>query len=133
MNRNLKGILLCTFLAMLPGLAACVTDHGLEGDEATPVCERDAQCRAMWNGARIWLARNVPFDLRVNSDDRLVTHRANDDPNLWAEVERVPLGDGRYEIVAEIRCGVVGACHPSPFEALKQFNRYVRQSYKTFD
>lgn len=133
MIHNMKKILLGASLVLVTGLPACVADRGLQGEEATPVCERVAECNAMWNGARIWLARNVPFGLRVDNDDRLATHRASEDPQLWAEVERVPLGNGRYKIVAKIRCGVVGECHPSPYQSLKAFNRYVHNSYKTFD
>lgn len=121
-------------VAALAGLSACATGSSLEGEFATPVCKSSGECDAMWNGARNWLRLNTPYgNLRVDTEDRLVTHRNEDDPRLFVTVERIPLGGGRFRIEADIRCGVVGGCSPSPYKALKSFNHTVNRSYISFD
>lgn len=120
-------------ILLLGLLSACAHDVELTGEEAVPVCASDSECNAMWNGARAWLRRNMSFDLYIDREDRLQTFRAEDDPNLWGIVEKVPLGDGRYRIEATIRCGTVGRCDPSAWKAFLDFNRTVNRSYITFD
>lgn len=126
-----RSIFVVVFITLF---ASCAGQSTLSGEFATPVCTSDSECEAMWNGARQWLIRNTPYsNLRLRTATRLATHRSDDDPHLWAIVEKVPLGNGKFAIEANIRCGTTKGCNPSPFEALKSFNRSVKRAYISFD
>jgi len=103
--------------------------------QTIPVCTTDDECEKIWNAARQWVMKTTPQGLATDTTERIRTHAADDESFLWETditVNKVPLGDGKYQIVMETGCSMTINSCDTERRLMRQFNkdmaRYVSSS-----
>lgn len=114
-------------LALL--LAGCASPQERQAkqaeiDRTIPVCTGDADCRAKWERAQVWIAQNSNLRLQIATDVLLETYNSND-MSLAVRIVKEPLGGGMYRILAAMSCMNIFACDTDPYDAIIDFNRQV--------
>ncbi|MEQ8953186.1 MAG: hypothetical protein RL120_03565, partial [Gammaproteobacteria bacterium] len=99
---------------------------------AAPVCVGSLDCMTKMNAARNWIAANSGLGLIVDSEDTLETGGWGMPNYTSVRVERRPIGEGRFWIIAAIQCGngggQPGLC-PDTAAALANFNTTVSAAF----
>ncbi len=94
--------------------------------QTIPVCQTEEECHRVWTAAREWVQQATPQGLAVDSAQRLQTNPADDEALDWETditVDKVPLGDGKYQVVIGIGCNpAINNCDAAR-EKMRQFNR----------
>ncbi len=103
--------------------------------QTIPVCTTDDECEKIWNAARQWVMKTTPQGLATDTAERLQTNPADDESFIWETdimVSKVPLGDGKYQIVMETWCSTTINSCDTERRLMRQFNedmaRYVSSS-----
>ncbi len=93
---------------------------------AAPVCTSAAQCSAEWAAARTFVVQNAGYRIQTYSRDFMQTYNASgESPDLAAEVNMQPAGNGAYKIAASFWCDNLIGCIPNQWKTLDAFNRAV--------
>lgn len=113
------------FLAGCQGSALNLKDDALF-QQTIPVCSTDEECETLWNAARQWVKKATPQGLEIDTAEHLQTRPADDESFLWETditVSKVPMGEGRYQIVMEVWCNTaINSCN-SERQLMRQFNK----------
>lgn len=94
--------------------------------QTIPVCTTDAECKAIWQAAREWVMQATPQGLEIDTDQRLQTWPADVESIDWETdiiVNKVPLGDGKYQIVIETLCNTNFNKCGNERQLMRQFNK----------
>lgn len=114
------------FLALLPACASVEST----GEYAVPTCDTRAECRGKWNAAEIWINRYSGSQVESRTETRMATGMTGSYTNILSVVvEKRPLPDGGWRIEARMRCALRIGCEPDPWEATREFNRFVNRSW----
>lgn len=91
---------------VVSGCAMTAENQALMGRyrSSIPVCQGPEECELKWAAARRWVQNNAGLRIQNYSDDYIQTHKSGDYANtlLGVEVNKEPLGGGRYQIVARM-------------------------------
>lgn len=94
--------------------------------ETIPVCEGEADCKAKWEAAQLWVVHNSRYKIQTATDVVIHTYTpVGADPSIGARVTKEPLGGGRYQIVVSVFCDNIFGCVPDAIDASLDFNRAV--------
>ena len=103
--------------------------------QTIPVCTTDDECEKIWNAARQWAMKATPQGLAIDTAERIQTNPADDESLNWETdimVSKMPLGDGKYQIVMETWCSTTINSCDTERRLMRQFNedmaRYVSSS-----
>ncbi len=103
--------------------------------QTIPVCTTDDECEKIWNAARQWVMKTTPQGLSIDTAERIQTRAADDESFNWETditVSKVPLGDGKYQIVMETWCSMTINSCDTERRLMRRFNedmaRYVSSS-----
>ncbi|MEQ8953420.1 MAG: hypothetical protein RL120_04740 [Gammaproteobacteria bacterium] len=96
-----------------------------EFNRTIPTCRGVGECTAKWNAARAWVVANADFELRSNTDSRIDTLNSDSTRAGTAiQVDRVPVGDGSFQIVVDVECFAAYGC-PNELDMAIEFNRAI--------
>lgn len=91
-----------------------------------PTCSGEADCKAKWEAAQLWVVHNAGFKIQTATDVLIETYNpTGGSPSLAARVTKEPLGGGKYQIVVFVWCDNVFGCVPDSWQAALAFNRVV--------
>jgi len=91
-----------------------------------PTCDGDADCKAKWEAAQLWVVHNAGFKIQTATDVLIETYNpTGGSPSLAARVTKEPLGGGRYKLVVYVWCDNVFGCVPDGWQAAINFNQVV--------
>ena len=88
------------------------------------VCTTKTQCDAMWLRATSEIASVSGMKVRLLTDSYIETFDGTRQGRLYGRVEKRPLGQDTFEIVATLACGY--ACGDIPLRGESLFNSSVR-------
>ncbi|MES2205987.1 MAG: hypothetical protein V4525_04225 [Pseudomonadota bacterium] len=91
-----------------------------------PICNNDEDCNKKWNEAKIWVSRNAGYPIE-KATDTLIETDSSKDKNLSIRVTKMPLGDNKYQLFAEITCANLKGCNPNAQDALLDFNSKISE------
>lgn len=92
----------------------------------TPVCASDADCKAKWDAAQLWIAHNAGYKLQTATDVLLETYNSvGGSPDIAVQVTKEPMGGGKYKIVVSVSCDNIFGCVPNQWDAALDFNKTV--------
>jgi hypothetical protein len=103
-----------------------VQEKKAQFESTIPVCEGEADCKAKWEAAQLWVVHNAGFKIQTATDVLIETY--NPGPSAATVAVRVtkePLGGGKYKIIAVIWCNNIFGCVPNVWNAALDFNREV--------
>jgi len=94
------------------------------------VCQGEAQCKAMWERAQLWIASNARMKLQLVTDVILQTYN---DPEPYSRtltytVTREPIGSGAYRITANASCRNTHLCSAPTDLARARLHQFVRET-----
>lgn len=128
----MKKLLLAALAVTCLPLSACVStefqnaraDAWTEYRNTIPVCSSDAECKAMWEMAEVWVVRNADYKIQSKTDIQISTFNSNDS-GIQVNVLKEPIGGGKYQIVATVMCGALAAefCTKHPAFLSVDFNK----------
>lgn len=114
-------------LLILTGCAAVPADP----EVATPLCESTRECDVKWRFAEQWIEHRAGRRVVEKTDNWMRTNMEPSPGNyLLIQVEKIPVDSGEYRIDATMYCAKRVGCDPSPWEATREFNRYVNNAWK---
>jgi hypothetical protein len=91
-----------------------------------PTCSGDADCKAKWEAAQLWVVHNAGFKIQTATDVLIETYNATGgSPSIAARVTKEPLGGGRYRLVVFVTCDNMFGCVPDSWQAALNFNQVV--------
>ncbi|MES1241775.1 MAG: SHOCT domain-containing protein [Acidobacteriota bacterium] len=116
-----------SFATAAPGKGGSITKlTKAEFEETIPVCEGEADCKAKWEAAQLWIVHNSAFKLQTATDVLLETFSpGRSDARLAARVTKEPLGGGRYRLLVSLWCNNIFGCVPDGWQAALAFNREI--------
>ena len=92
------------------------------------VCIKGDDCDTKWGRAVVWVSRNSAWKIQTQTDNLIQTFgpstRVNSTDSAFV-VNKVPIGDGRYEITMNSACGNMFGCFPDAIALKAHFNSYV--------
>ncbi|ALA60181.1 hypothetical protein [Nitrospira moscoviensis] len=113
-------------------LAACTTltpeqELHLKTIAATPVvCSKGDDCEMKWGRAIAWISRNSQWKIQTQTDNIIQTYTPiGASAASGFLVNKVPLGDGRYEIMMTSGCANFIGCIPDATTLRARFNEFV--------
>lgn len=126
-----KAYLFTVLIASLStGCASLQAATAQAADQAAPVCHGAVDCRVKWAAAQRWVAHNSAYDIEKVTNSLIKTYGPGpDDPNLAAEVMKVPLSDGGFKIQIKASCGDFVSCRPDLRDAETDFNKIVSAAH----
>lgn len=133
---NIQQLIVVGGLPLL--CSACVTAEELaaadaakaarlaEFEQTVPTCGSEIECKAKWEAAQLWIAKNAGYKIQIATDVLIETYNSIDySTSLAARAMKEPLGDGRYAIRIRLGCANWFSCYPDPVDASLDFNRAV--------
>lgn len=93
-------------------------------------CESGEDCEVKWGRALMWVTRNSYWKIRVQTNDLITTEGPFDTVYAAYQIQKVPLGNNRYEIVMNLGCGNPFGCVPSLLELKADFVQFVNVETK---
>lgn len=125
MRKPLFQILLVSLAAL--SAAACATapaspEKRMQAQQTTPSCEGEADCKAKWEAAQLWVVHNADFKVQLATDALIETYGGK---GISVRVTKEPLGAGRYKIVVFVYCGNAFGCKFNPWDGAINFNHTV--------
>lgn len=126
----MKLMLLCAVACLL---TACVTvppavseAKKAQYDASIPTCTGEADCKAKWEAAQLWVVHNAGWKIQTATDVLIETFNPpRGDTRIAARVTKEPLGQGRYKLLIFTWCGNMFTCSVDPWDAAIAFNRAV--------
>ena len=131
MRIEIIGLGVCTGLIVaLSGCAAMPSKADqakiAKFQQTIPTCSSDAECKAMWDAAQLWIVHNAGYKLQNVTDVLLQTYNPGPyDTDLAVEVTKEPQGNGVYKIVVKAWCNNLFGCTPNALDAELDFNSKV--------
>lgn len=129
-----KGLVIASMLAALSGCTANVQNDDLkrvELERTVPVCDGEADCKAKWEAAQLWIVRNAGWKLQLTTDVLLQTYNAvGGSPKIAVQAVKEPIGGGKYRILVTVSCDNIFGCVPNQWDAALDFNKVVSSSVK---
>ena len=96
----------------------------------TPICVSDADCKAKWDAAQLWIAHNAGYKLQTVTDVLLETYNSvGGSPDIAVQVTKEPIGGGKYKIVVSVSCDNLFGCVPNQWDAALDFNKVVSAAH----
>lgn len=92
-------------------------------------CNNNDECELKWGRAILWISENSHWKIRNQTDNLITTEGPFDTTYVAYIVNKVPLGDGAYQIKIQAGCGNIFGCIPSDIELKSQFVEFVNQQY----
>lgn len=92
------------------------------------ICTKGSDCDEKWGRAIVWVSNNSGWKIQTQTDNLISTFGPSDRVNTTAnafQVNKVPLGNDRYQIVINGRCGNIFGCVPDTLSQIANFNQYV--------
>lgn len=91
-----------------------------------PTCEDEADCKAKWEAAQLWVVHNAGFKIQTATDVLIETYNPGPyDAKIAARVTKEPLGGGKYRLIVFVWCSNVFGCVPNDWDAALNFNAVV--------
>lgn len=125
----MRGLVLVGFVVVAVGCGSSANSPQVQAArsryEATiPTCDGDADCKAKWEAAQLWVVHNLAFKIQTATDVLIETYNGTDnsDTRLAGRVTKEPLGGGRYKFVVYVGCRNPFGCGPNPWAAAQHFN-----------
>src|ERR1700709_1187437 len=112
---------------LLSSCAAGPSPQTVEQFKSTiPTCSGDADCKAKWEAAQLWVVHNAGFKIQTAPDVLIETYNpTGGSPSLGARVTKEPMGGGQYKIVVYVWCDNPFGCVPNGWQAAINFNQTV--------
>lgn len=126
-----RFVRLATLLGVIATLNACATatpspEVRAQFESTIPVCSGEADCKAKWEAAQLWVVHNAGFKIQTATDVVIETYNpTRSSPSLAARVTKEPLGSGQYRIVVSVWCDNIFGCVPDGWQAATNFNQVV--------
>lgn len=96
-----------------------------EYNRTIPTCQTDAECKAKWDAAQVWVVRNSGYRIQTATDVLIQTFGPlGESMALAMVVLKEPTGDG-YRITISTNCANIFGCRPDAWGAAVQFNRDI--------
>lgn len=97
-----------------------------EFERTVPICEGEADCKAKWEAAQLWVVHNAGFKIQTATDVLVETYNPGpSDAKIAARVTKEPLGGGKYKLVVFVWCNNIFGCVPNGWDAAIDFNNKV--------
>lgn len=94
-----------------------------------PVCEGEADCRAKWEAAQLWVLKHAGYKIQTATSVIIQTFNPRQYSQDWAvTVTKEPKGSGRYAIRANVWCANTYGCIPDRHAGMIDFNRVVSEA-----
>jgi hypothetical protein len=124
-----KGlVLMIAAVACAPALTP-QQKAALETDAArTVTCDGKDDCEIKWAAALRWVSDNSHWKLRAVTESLVTTEGPFDTVYAAFQVQKFPLGGGRYEFQFSAGCGNMFGCAPSVLELTASFKNTVAAS-----
>lgn len=108
------------------GVSAATQAKIDEYNRTIPSCSGQNDCAAKWAVARTWVLQNADFPLLADNENVIETRepREQSQSGTSAKVERIAVGDGRYELRLSTGCHAAYGC-PNQWDLGIDFNRRV--------
>lgn len=95
-------------------------------ESTIPTCEGEADCKAKWEAAQLWVVHNAGFKIQTATDVLIETYNPGpSDAKVAARVTKEPLGGGKYKLVVFVWCNNIFGCVPNGWDAAINFNTVV--------
>lgn len=110
------GVLLLIFGGMF--LSACATMSVAERARLTEIagtsiyCQGKDDCEVKWGRAILWVSNNSHWKIRNQTDSLITTEGPFDSLYAAYSVNKVPLGNAKYQIIMKLGCGNMFGCVP---------------------
>ena len=124
----MRKILLVVAALALSGCASMVAQRDAQlaaFNSTVPTCADEATCKAMWEAAQVWVAKNGKTKIETVTDVMIETHASDWSTDLVIQVLKEPQGNGAYRIVFDGWCQNPFGCVPSEHESGMAFNQAV--------
>lgn len=119
-------------LTLGPILSGCATltpeqQAQLEKDATQQItCTKGDDCEVKWGRAITWISRNSQWKIQTQNDSMIQTYTPiNQSAASGFLVNKIPLGNGVYEIAMTSGCDNLLGCIPNATELKASFNRFV--------
>jgi len=124
---------IATTIILAALVSGCATHNSPEAmakkaelQKTIPVCSGEADCKAKWEAAQLWVVHNAAYKIQIMSDVLIETYNAtNSEPSIAARVTKEPLGGGKYRLLVSVWCDNVFGCVPDSMDAALDFNKTV--------
>jgi hypothetical protein len=94
--------------------------------DTIPTCSGEADCKAKWETAQLWVVHNAGFKIQTATDVLIETCNATGgSPSIAVRVTKEPLGGGQYRFVVFVSCDNIFGCVPDSWQAAINFNQVV--------
>lgn len=98
----------------------------VEFERTIPVCDGEADCKAKWEAAQLWVVHNAGFKVQTATDVLIETYNPGpSDATIATRVTKEPLGGGRYKLVVYVWCNNIFGCVPNAWDAAINFNSKI--------
>ena len=91
----------------IPPVPPVTSDEIAEMDKKVPVCKGDADCKAKWEAAQLWVVHHAGRKIQTVTDVLIETYGPGRDGNssaIAARVTKEPIGDGSYRVTVTLEC-----------------------------
>lgn len=90
------------------------------------ICTQGEDCDTKWGRAVTWVAQNSAWKIQLQSDLIIQTYSAvGGSPSPGFLVNKVPLGNGQFQIAITSGCDNIFGCVPDHTMVLASFNQFV--------
>lgn len=97
-----------------------------EVSRTIPTCSSDADCKAKWSAAQVWVSQNAGLAIKTVTDVLIQTDKAVDhNPALAMTVTREPVGDGTFRIIMAATCDNIFGCSQDPWAKILEFQKVI--------
>lgn len=139
----MKKLLLAALAVTCLPLSACVSQAALDLNaeyqadylRTRQTCDNPGECKAMWEAAQVWVAKNAAFKIQTQTDLIIETYNSPfKDSGLAVRVMREPLGDGTYLLTITADCGMSynKDCDVHPGAAVVDFNATMKATKEAY-
>jgi hypothetical protein len=125
-----RTILFVVFSLVLGGCATMSTSDKAYYQRVanSPIYCTDAEdCEVKWGRAILWVSQNSHWKIRNQSDWLITTEGPFDTVHAAYSINKVPLGNGKYQIMMQAGCGNLFGCVPSILQLKADFVLFVSQ------
>lgn len=90
-------------------------------------------CDDAWGKAIYWITQNSSWRIKQQTNDIIVTYGPSEDIMLAYTINKVPIGNGVYQIIMKATCGNPFGCVPDEAEVRLKFNSHLGLSQSSVD
>jgi hypothetical protein len=95
-------------------------------ESTIPICEGEADCKAKWEAAQLWVVHHAGFKIQTATDVLIETYNPGpSDATVAVRVTKEPLGGGKYKMLVFVWCNNIFGCVPNGWDAALNFNREI--------